>query len=752
MNRIAYSDNVKSFIENTMASQEGITRSKLTTLVCNEFNWYSAFGKPRKVECTTLLNKMEDKEIIQLPKKQFRAMKGTRKQEFEFSLVNVECSLEELGPIEIILAKNNKCKLWNYLVEKYHYLHNSKLVGTQIRYLIKSPKYGYLGALSFNSSSFKLERRDLLLGITNQNRADMLNRIICNSRTLILPGIKINNLISHIFKLVFQRLSADWENLTGIKPVMVETFVDKAHYLGTCYKASNWINIGQTKGRGRNDQYNKYEKSIKDIYLYPLDRKYNDKLIKALDKEVKKRKQENWAKKELKTLSFGNKRIEDRCCNMLEKLYEKPCSSLMEVFKGSKAAIKGSYRLINNERVQMKSILNAHYDSTCERINEHTGKYILCVQDTSEIDYSTLDDAEGLGYLHKSTKGLLLHDTMAFTENGTPLGLLDAQVWARKDEDFGKKHKRQQLPIEKKESMKWLNSFNACEKYHDRCSSKTFINIGDRESDLYELFAEKHNSNAKTELLVRCEKTRKRNTSDGYVWDVLPKEKEMFRMNVHVPKSGVRIARDAVVSVRVKRVELIPPIGKKNLPSIEATCIYVSEITKASDKISKPLEWMLITTINVQSKKEIQFMIQCYVLRWCIEIYHKTLKSGCLVEKRQFHSAENLMKMLALDMIVAFRIYHLTKLGRETPDVSCTVFFEEAEWQALLIENNKTIDKPPTINEMIIMIAQLGGYMNRKSDPPPGTKVIWKGLKHLNIMKNMYISVKNVLLSKKPHT
>ncbi|QOJ05059.1 MAG: IS4 family transposase [Planctomycetia bacterium] len=157
--------------------------------------------------------------------------------------------------------------------------------------------------------------------------------------------------------------------------------------------------------------------------------------------------------------------------------------------------------------------------------------------------------------------------------------------------------------------------------------------------------------------------------------------------------------------------------------------------------IGNPVKWMLLTTIPVNTFEESVEKLEWYARRWGIEVYHKTLKSGCQIEQRQLGNAKRIEACLAIDMVVAWRIYYLTKLGREVPDVPCTVFFEEAEWKALVAYKTKSPippSNPPGLREAVRMVASLGGFLGRKGDGEPGTKTLWLGIQRLDDMTAMW--------------
>jgi len=159
------------------------------------------------------------------------------------------------------------------------------------------------------------------------------------------------------------------------------------------------------------------------------------------------------------------------------------------------------------------------------------------------------------------------------------------------------------------------------------------------------------------------------------------------------------------------------------------------------DDVKEPIQWKLLTTVEVVTFEHAILMVEWYALRWGIEVYHRTLKSGCKIEERQLGHADRIESCLAIDMVVAWRIYHLTKLGREVPDLPCTEYFEDAEWKALLAykyQNPIPPKQPPSLRNAIHLVASLGGFLGRKSDGEPGTKSLWIGLQRLDDITAMW--------------
>jgi hypothetical protein len=165
-------------------------------------------------------------------------------------------------------------------------------------------------------------------------------------------------------------------------------------------------------------------------------------------------------------------------------------------------------------------------------------------------------------------------------------------------------------------------------------------------------------------------------------------------------------------------------------------------VEQVSDEmIDSPIEWMLLTTVEVKDVADAQKRVEWYSGRWGIEVYHRTLKSGCRIKDRQLGTAERLETCLGIDMVVGWRIYHLTMLGREAPELPCTVFFKDIEWKALCCYVNKTPvapEKPPSLRKAMFMVGAIGGHLGRKGDGFPGTQTLWRGLQRLDTATEMY--------------
>jgi len=691
------------------------------------------------MSCRKALAKLHSCGLVDLPQpKKTYSFEQVRAITIKPDIAELHCSLQELGQITVEPVTSRYCKeskIWFALMDQYHYLGNGSLCGAQIRYIVKSSIHGYLGALAFSSASWALRRRDQYIGWTEAARRANLQRLVRNDRFLILPTVRVENLASHVLSQALGRLAEDWQQRYQVRPVMVETFVDPSRFVGTCYKAANWRYIGQTSGR---------RGTPKKIFVYPLCGQWQEILCAQpqirLGETPRPETPQHWAEEELGTVRLYDERLKQRLYTIAQDFYSCPEANIPEAC-GSKARTIGAYRFFQNPKVTMEVVLTAHTEASLERIKQH--RVVLAPQDTTTLNYSTHLMTEGLGPVNNiddKAIGLLLHDTLAFTEDGTPLGVLDAQCWARDPQDKGKRYRRKELPIDQKESMKWLRSYQKVAEIQKLCPATMLISIGDRESDIYELFVEASQDPDGPRLLVRAEQTRSRKVEQEFLWELMARQEIAGCLEIHVPRRGSRKARDAWIEVRFAEVTLRPPKRYPRGAPIQIWAVYVTEQI-IDEAVKSPIEWMLLTTVETKSFEDAQKRVEWYSGRWGIEVYHRTLKSGCRIKDRQLGTADRLETCLGVDMVVAWRIYHLTMLGREVPEMPCTVFFKEVEWKALCCYVNKTPvvpEKPPSLAEAIYMVGGIGGHLGRKSDGFPGTQTLWRGLQRLDTATEMY--------------
>ena len=736
-------------IRDAVSSDAELTRTELSRRVCQWLAWRQPNGRLREVSCRVALQALERRGMIQLPPSRAgdrgRGGDGEAGRERAFVLeeptVALPTELRQLGRIELVVVGKHcpqEYRQWREALDRFHPEGHVALPQAHVRYLIRC-RYGVLGVLCFSAAARQLAARDAHIGWSHQARVANRELVVANSRFLLLPWVKVKDLASHVLGMAVRQLAQDWQRACGLRPVLLETYVDAARYRATCYRAAGWKRVGQTSGRTRNDRTHTRHTRVRDIYLLPLS---GDHLRRLRSEPIGRKAHApgggaSWAQRELSGAALGDPRRCERLVSVLEDFYAKPNASVPQACSRSWARLKGAYRLLSNDDLTMRAILAPHYASTAARMQDEP--VVLAVQDTTSLNYSTHAATIGLGTIASAADGALgleVHDTLAVTPGGVPLGLLDVQVLARDPAEFGKKHTRRKRPIEAKESYKWLASFQAAAHAQRLCPHTRVVSVGDRESDIFELFELALARDDHPALLVRATADRcvKNAGATGRLWEVVEKQKQTAVREVHVPRTAERRARQARLSVRFCALELRPP---RNAPGgrrpLRVWAVLAREQSAPSGV--EPLEWMLLTTMAVRTFAQAVEKINWYVRRWGIEVYHHTLKSGCLIEERQFGSTAGLTNCLAVDMIVAWRILYMTRLGREVPDLPCTAVFTDDEWQSLYAvthPNTPLPDQPPSLAEVIRMLAKLGGHIARTRDGPPGVESLWVGLMRLS--------------------
>lgn len=444
----------------------------------------------------------------------------------------------------------------------------------------------------------------------------------------------------------------------------------------------------------------------------------------------------NWIKEEFENCEFGDKRLIKRAEKILEQRMSNPRGTIPECSQ-SKKDMKATYRFFENEYFGHRDIQKGHKMETAEKIK--TEKIVLALQDTMSIDYTSFKKTEGLGILEgKDNKGIMMHTTIAVTPERKALGIIEQKLWTRKSkEERNETRNDKYIPIEEKESYRWIESLQETNKIQKKISDTMLVNIGDREIDIYEYFQEAEELNQK--VLARTHYDRKICESENRMIEYILEQKSTGEITVEVKKNETRSKRTAVLEVRFAKVTLKPPkkYAGKALREIAVTIIIAKEIIKEKDIKFEPINWILTTNMEISNFENACEKIGWYSIRWQIEVFHKILKSGCKIEERRLGTAETLMKYLSLDSIVALRILNLTMSESNDKEFLCTEEFSYEEWQALDCFENKTKElreEPPTLKEIKMSIAKLGGFLGRKGDGKPGIIVMWRGLQKLAVI------------------
>jgi hypothetical protein len=458
----------------------------------------------------------------------------------------------------------------------------------------------------------------------------------------------------------------------------------------------------------------------------------------------------SWTHNEFVSADLGDVRLNRRLAIILRRFAQSPLSPINHACDDW-AETKAAYRFFSNDKIEYHEISKSHIAATKERCRQFPT--VLAIQDTSYLNYSQHPQTKGLCPLSRKkgmhqkelvTLGLIMHSTFAVATDGLPLGIVDQKIYSRPQpakKMTGKQRRSHNylLPTEDKENYRWLESLENTSNNLAGIQSRV-VTVCDREADMFDIFLlAQHLS---MPLIVRANFNRTVNKKTTYsektgqkLWSLLKSKSREATITVQIPKKDKQEARTAVCEVRFTDFVLNQPFnyveGKmKNPPNLNLYAIYVSE-TDCPDG-SEAIDWVLLTTLPIQNRELALEIISWYCLRWRIETWHKVLKSGLQVEECRLSTSGRLTRYLAVMSIVAWRIFWLTLLGRVAPDASCRILLNDFEWRILAIKFAKTQQQkkqPPTLDQSIRWIAQLGGFLARKGDKQPGITHIWRGMK-----------------------
>ena len=426
--------------------------------------------------------------------------------------------------------------------------------------------------------------------------------------------------------LATRRLAGDWQQRYGDKPVLVETFVDSSRYRGTCYRAANWVELGMTEGRGRQDRARQQQVARKHVFVYPLQRNWRQILTAPLElprllPTKRMRAPMDWAEEE-----FGRCRLSapltKRLLTMARDFWSRPMADIPQACQ-SVSKMQAAYRFLSNDDVEFETLLQPHYAATQERIRDlGQGSVVLVPQDTTSVNYSALQSVAGLGPIGTTVdgaQGLHLHSSLALTVQGVPLGFVDAQCWARDAQEFGKKAQRSSLPIEDKESWRWIKAYQALAAVQKRNPQVQLVSMGDREADIYELFEQALREPDNPKLLVRARHDRKVQDEQQRLFQTIQAKPVAGWQSVQLPRQKNRPARVAKLALRFASVRLCPPKTKPQLGALEVQMVLAQE--EGAPAGAEPIEWALLTTLAVDSFEAACEKVAWYTQRWGLRYF-----------------------------------------------------------------------------------------------------------------------------------
>lgn len=747
-------DRVRRLLEDN----PGMHRTALADRLCDEFGFVDARGTRQRSSCLKVLRSLEAKGGFVLPPPQTKPGPGSPRRLAQAvpPPQDVPETAGQIRGLELVpVETDEQMRIWNELLICEHPREAGPLVGRQLRYLIGS-EHGWLGGLAFAASALHLRDRDRWIGWDLETRQAHLDRVVGLSRYLIRSSVRCRNLASRVLGMAVERLPGDFEGRYGYRPYLVETFVDVSCFAGTCYQAANWSRVGFTQGRGRQDRACESAETVKAIYVYPLVEDFRERMgLSAhsglgplpFDAGLDGR---HWAEQEFGDAPLGDRRLSRRLVRSAAMQAENPGRAFCFASREDDAMVKAHYRFIDQpdeSAVTMESILLPHREQTLRRMEAH--KTVLCIQDGTDLNYNDLAQCEGLGTIGTNqtkaqSRGLHMHSTFAVTDDGLPLGVLRARCTAPESRPEEDQRSPTQIPIEEKDTYCWIEGLRDCAAVAEKMPHTRVVCVMDREADFFELFDE-WRQDPRTDLLVRAEYNRCTTEDDVKLFDAVQATEPKLRYSLHVSRQSTRPkksgkkarpkrdARTAEVTLRYREIELKPPRYHRSKEAISLWIIHLVEETPP--KGAEPIEWFLLTTIEIASAEQAQRCLQWYCLRWRIEDWHRVLKTGCQIEEIGHHTAERLRRAIAIYLVIAWRIMLMTLLGREMPDLPAEVLFDELELEVLdAYAKKRKLPPPTTAGAAGLLVAKIGGHLNRKNDSPPGHQLMWYGYTGLRMM------------------
>lgn len=522
-----------AFVQAVLCEVPEAHRTALADRVCAEFGFIDACGRAQRASCLKALRALEREGEIVLPAPRTAPgrPRAHRLKQPVAPPQAVAAEVSALIDLDLVLVEDDRHRtLWSELMAREHPRGDGPLVGCQLRYLIGSA-HGWLGALGFAAAALALSPRDRWIGWDAALRGAQLHRIVGLNRFLIRPGVACRHLASHVLGRVLRRLGTDFEARYGYRPYLVETFVEPPHS-GVSLRASNWHYVGESRGRGRQDCGHAASEIPKAIYLYELEADWRARFGigppprleggplqpgEGLDSG-------RWAEQEFGGAPLGDKRRSRRLVESARRQAEAPMRAFTAVAKDDWPAVKGHYRLIDlpaDCEVTPENILKVHRERTRQRMQAQST--VLCIQDGTDVNFTTHPQTEGLGVIGRNqtgaqSRGLHLHSTLAVTTDGLPLGVLRTQFEPPEPKERSAKQKSKS-PQEKK-SHRWIDSLRDCAALAKALPKTHVISVVDREADFYELFDEQQRLPL-VDLVVRVKYDRRLPGDQGKLFEAI---------------------------------------------------------------------------------------------------------------------------------------------------------------------------------------------------------------------------------------
>ncbi len=671
----------------------GCTRHALARGLCERLGWRNARGGLCLSAAAKVLPKLAEHLGLELPEAR-KVPDRSAVPQFpaeEIPDTEVSCALAALGPVTLELTEGEaERRRWEAMMRARHPLGWARSPGGQLRYWIRSERHGVLGGIGFGSATWKLRARDENFGWSPDARAANIGRVICNHRFLVLAGVRVKGLASRVLRMAAERAADDWEARYAVRPAAAYTHVGPEHD-GCSYRRAGWVLAGPGSGR-RNAAGSVWILGLEDGWRETLGREERHP-VGALAGWYDGRADLDWAEREYGRSRHTDGRVRERIVCMGRAWNQNMGEDLPVIFP-EKAGQKAAFRLLSSSRVNMKHVLEPHFEATADRCRGES--VVLAIQDTTALNYSGLEETTGLSALGgggKGSAGLLAHAGLAVTKEGRPLGLfsMDADFRQPLEQEGGERKPAGEKTsgkdraaaaaagpdaVAEKESRRWIEGLDRARELAAACPHTRVISVCDREGDFWQLL--EHAVSFGDALVVRASRSARQRVlkpggEDACLWEQVAGRAPISVTDLEIPSAGgprAREKRTARLEIRVAEVSLRPPRTKPDAKPLSLCALSATETGCGEE--DDPLHWLLLTTERpAAGEAEAVFaagILDIYKCRWSIETWFRTLKTGTRIKSRRFDAADDLRKCLAFDAVTACRVADLTQLARERPD------------------------------------------------------------------------------------
>ena len=742
-----------------LAQESFSSRQSLGRRVCEEFSFVDPRGRPQIATCLkALISLAAQSPCIQLPPPSTPAIDNTPRllPDGVADPLDVPSHPSRIQDLELVVVRTpDQRSIWNTLIHREHPHGMTTFAGCQMRYLVGST-HGWLGAAGFSASARRIAARDRWMAWNDAQRRDHLNRVVCLSRFLIRPMVRCPHLASHVLGGVLRRLPRDFAFRYGYRPWLVESFAD-AGYDGTCLLAANFLRVGETAGRGRQDVHNEHQRTVKTVLMYPLDRRWRQRLgvpevdLRPVLGSGEGLHADQWVANEFGGAPLNDRRLSARLVKSVELLASHPGQKINADSRSDRTAINAFYRLIDmpeESAVTVENILAPHRERSIQRVRGQGKATVLMIQDGTDLRFATRPGCDGLQVVGRNqtsakTLGLHLHATLAVSAEGLPLGVLrmgfdDRREENRPDNEAAGDPKKKQYKM-----RRWKDGFmDIAHAVRDVGGKTRIVSVCDREADCFEMF-DLQRRHPRVELLVRAKHDRVLGPRRPRLFPMMSAGEPDGLIDIEIeglterPKSSrkparpARLKRSATCELRYCQVTLPATDAVDGAEPVTVSAVHVVEMNPPAGE--DPVQWYLLTTLDVRNANAASEVVGYYLQRWKVEDFFRVLKSGCRVEFLLFRTAERLRRAIAINAVIAWRIMVMTLLGRQVPECDPGLMFTESELDFLREYGVEyELAAPDRLGDAVKLVAHLGGYRERKGDSGPGNQIMWHGQTRLS--------------------